>query len=246
MALQIAPALIELAIIDSCQSYVWVQSLHTCQCNDLYYFSDSNTMAIFVIPSLPTTRDYLPSTCLHKVPPPAAFWCRNLECLVLGAYHSISSDTRELCLWVALIEDLTSILEPLAFSGRWVKSPEWSLRAASWWSISSVSFFFTGTRLSFQAGPRTGRQLELLDMANSNGGTPVISIRVSSTEDAVLKSSAYWRTANPEPNSEVLILDETTHPNLEKKTTWWWIWSPYLNWAHWSMTMWVGLTISPV
>jgi len=46
----------------------------------------------------------------------------------------------------------------------------------------------------------------------------MISIRVGPTEDAVLKSSAYWRTAVPEPNSEVLILDETTHPNLEKKT----------------------------
>ena len=52
----------------------------------------------------------------------------------------------------------------------------------------------------------------------SNGGTPMISIRVGPTEDAVLKSSAYWRTASPEANSEVLILDETTHPNLEKKT----------------------------
>ena len=114
------------------------------------------------------------------------------------------------------IQDLTSILGPLAFSGRWVKSPEGSLRAA--WSSSSVSFFFTGTRLSFQAGPRTGRQLELLDMDNGNGGTPMISIRVGPTEAAVLKSPAYWRTANPEPNSEVLILDETTHPNLEERT----------------------------
>jgi hypothetical protein len=112
------------------------------------------------------------------------------------------------------IEDLTSILGPSALSGRWVESPEGSLRAA--WSSSSVSFFFTGTRLSFQAGPRTGRQLDMSIM--SNGGTPMISIRVGPTEDAVLKSPAYWRTANPEPNSEVLILDETTHPNLEKKT----------------------------
>ena len=45
----------------------------------------------------------------------------------------------------------------------------------------------------------------------------MISIRVGPTEDAVLKSSAYWRTADPEPNSEVLIIDETTHPNPEKK-----------------------------
>jgi hypothetical protein len=109
------------------------------------------------------------------------------------------------------IEDLTSILGPSALSGRWVKSLEGSLRAA--WSSSSVSFFFTGTRLSFQAGHRTGRQPDM-----SNGGTPMISIRVGPTEDAVLKSPAYWRTADPEPNSEVLILDETTHPNLEKKT----------------------------
>ena len=108
-------------------------------------------------------------------------------------------------------EHLTSILGPSALSGRWVKSPEGSLRAA--WSGSSVSFFFTGTRLSFQAGPRTDRRLDM-----SNGGTPMISIRVGPTEDAVLKSPAYWRTVNPEPNSEVLILDETTHPNLEKKT----------------------------
>jgi hypothetical protein len=110
------------------------------------------------------------------------------------------------------IEDLTSILGPSALSGRWVKSPEGSLRAA--WSSSSVSFFFTGIRLSFQAGHRTGRQPDTI----SNGGTPMISIRVGPTEDAVLKSPAYWRTADPEPNSEVLILDETTHPNLEKKT----------------------------
>ena len=110
------------------------------------------------------------------------------------------------------IEDLTSILGPSALSGRWVKSPEGSLRAA--WSSSSVSFFFTGTRLSFQAGHRTGRQIDI-----SNGGTPMISIRVGPTEDAVLKNPAYWRTADPEPNSEVPILDETTHPNnIEKKT----------------------------
>ena len=109
------------------------------------------------------------------------------------------------------IEDLTSILGPSALSGRWVKSPEGSLRAT--WSSASVSFFFTGTRLSFQAGPRTCRQLDM-----SNGGTPMISIRVGPTEDAVLKNPAYWRTAVPEPNTEVLILDEATHPNLEKKT----------------------------
>lgn len=46
----------------------------------------------------------------------------------------------------------------------------------------------------------------------------MISIRVGPTEDAVLKNPAYWRTAVPEPNTEVLILDEATHPNLEKKT----------------------------
>jgi hypothetical protein len=109
------------------------------------------------------------------------------------------------------IEDLTTILGPSALSGRWVKSPEGSLRAA--WASSSVSFFFTGTGLSFQAGPRTGRKPDM-----SNGGTPMISIRVGPTEDAVLKSPGYWRTADPEPNSEVLILDETTHPSLEKKT----------------------------
>ena len=109
------------------------------------------------------------------------------------------------------VENLTSILGPSALSGRWVDSPEGSLRAA--WSSSSVSFFFTGTRLSLQAGLRTGRGQ--VDM--SNGGTPMISIRVGPTEDAVLKSPVYWRTANPEPNSEVLIFDDTKHPNLEKK-----------------------------
>ena len=109
------------------------------------------------------------------------------------------------------IEDLTSILGPSALSGRWVKSAEGSLVAG--WSSASVSFFFTGTSLSFHAGPRTCRQPDM-----SNGGTPMISIRVGPAEDAVLRSSAYWRTAVPEPNSEVLILDETTHPNLEKKT----------------------------
>ena len=108
------------------------------------------------------------------------------------------------------IENLTSILGPSALSGRWVESPEGSLRAA--WSSSSVSFFFNGTRLSFQAGLRTGRQVDM-----SNGGTPMISIRVGPTENAVLKSPEYWRTANPEPNSEVLVFDETKHPNLEKK-----------------------------
>lgn len=51
----------------------------------------------------------------------------------------------------------------------------------------------------------------------SHGRTPMISIRVDPTEDPVLESLT-WRTAVPEPNSEILILDETTHLSLEKKT----------------------------
>lgn len=113
------------------------------------------------------------------------------------------------------IEDLTPILGPWALSGRWIESREGYLRAA--WSSASVSFFFIGTKLSFQAGPRTGRQLELLQDDMTNGGTPMISIRVGPTEDAILKSSAYWRTADPSASSETVILDETTHPNPEKK-----------------------------
>jgi len=109
------------------------------------------------------------------------------------------------------VEDPSSVLGPSALSGRWIKSPTGSLTAS--WSSSSVSFFFFGTKLSFQAGPGTGRQLGI-----SNGGTPMVAIRVGPTEEATLKSSAYWRTVqDPEANSEVLILDETTHPHLQKQ-----------------------------
>ncbi|KAF8802036.1 hypothetical protein BYT27DRAFT_7197508 [Phlegmacium glaucopus] len=109
------------------------------------------------------------------------------------------------------VEDLSSVLGPSALSGRWIKSSKGSLRAS--WSSSSVSFFFSGTKLSLQTGPRTERQLDM-----SNGETPMIGIRVGPTEEAVTKNSAYWRTADPGPNSEVLILDEKTHPKLQKKT----------------------------
>ena len=40
----------------------------------------------------------------------------------------------------------------------------------------------------------------------------MIAIMVGPTREATLKSSLYWQTIDPEANSEVLILDETTHP----------------------------------
>jgi len=46
----------------------------------------------------------------------------------------------------------------------------------------------------------------------------MIAIMVGPTREATLKSSLYWRTVDPEANSEVLIFDETTHPEIQEKT----------------------------
>ena len=107
------------------------------------------------------------------------------------------------------VEHLSSVLGSSALSGRWIKSPGGSLSAS--WASSSISFLFSGTKLSFHTGPGTERKV-------SNGGTPMIAIMVGPNKEATLKSSDYWRTVDPEANSEVLILDETTHPKPQKKT----------------------------
>ena len=108
------------------------------------------------------------------------------------------------------IEHLSSVLGSSALSGRWIKCPGGSLKAS--WASSSISFLFSGTKLSFHTGPETERK------DHSNGGTPMIVIMVGPTKEATLKNSAYWRTVDPEANSEILVLDETTHPEPQKKT----------------------------
>lgn len=105
------------------------------------------------------------------------------------------------------VEDLSSVLGSSALSGRWIKSPRGSLKAS--WASSSISFLFSGTKLSFHTGAGTVRKLP-------NGGTPMIAIMVGPTKEATLKNSAYWRTVDPEANSEVLVLDEITHPEPQK------------------------------
>lgn len=107
------------------------------------------------------------------------------------------------------LENLSSVLGSSALSGRWIKSPGGSLKAS--WASSSVSFLFSGSKLSLYAGPGTQRQ-------ESNGGTPMIAIIVGPSKEATLKNPAYWRTVDPEANSEVLILDNITHPEPQKKT----------------------------
>jgi len=107
------------------------------------------------------------------------------------------------------VEDLSSVIGSSALSGRWIRSPGGSLKAS--WASSSVSFLFSGTQLSFHVGPATERK-------EVNGGTPMIAIMVGPTKEATLKSSTYWQTVDPEANSEVLVLDENTHPKPQKKT----------------------------
>ena len=108
------------------------------------------------------------------------------------------------------LEDLSSVLTPSAFCGRWIQSPGGSLKAS--WASSSVSFLFSGTKLSFYTGPGTERK------DKSNGGTPMIAIMIGPTKEATLKSPVYWRTVDPDANTEVLVLDETIHPKPQERT----------------------------
>ena len=135
------------------------------------------------------------------------------------------------------LEDLSPALGRSALSGRWIKSSGGSLKVS--WASSSVSFLFSGTKLSFYAGPGTERRDE------ANGGTPMIAIMVGPTREATLKSSLYRRTVDPEAKSEGLILDETTHRRRHSSRSCWLTGRLCSNWAHWSTTMWVVSTSGP-
>ena len=87
-------------------------------------------------------------------------------------------------------------------SGRWFDTKESGSITASW-SNASVSFLFSGSKLSFCAGKQTERK------DKDNGGTQMLAIITGPTEEIALKNVEKWRTVDPEAGSEIVIFDET-------------------------------------
>jgi len=87
-------------------------------------------------------------------------------------------------------------------SGRWSRTPSGSLVAS--WSSASLSFLFSGSRLSFSVGQETERK------DKSNGGTPMIAVITGVEEESAVRSVSDWRTFDPAPGSEIDIIQEET------------------------------------
>ena len=96
-------------------------------------------------------------------------------------------------------------------SGRWSRTPSGSLVAS--WSSASLSFLFSGSRLSLSIGQETERKDE------SNGGTPMIAVITGAEEEFAIRNISDWRTFDPAPGSEIdIIQQETEHQKRYGKT----------------------------
>lgn len=96
-------------------------------------------------------------------------------------------------------------------SGRWSRTSSGSLVAS--WSSASVSFLFSGSRLSFSVGQETERKDKI------NSGTPMIAVITGAEEESALRSLSDWKTFDPAPGSEIEIIQEgTEHPKMHERT----------------------------
>ncbi|KAF8902597.1 hypothetical protein CPB84DRAFT_1775764 [Gymnopilus junonius] len=90
---------------------------------------------------------------------------------------------------------------PYVRLGRWLAGKSGSLYAS--WSSASLSFLFTGSKLSLSIGSNTERK------DKANGGTHMIAVLAGATEEAALLKPENWRTFDPEPSSLITFFDGT-------------------------------------
>lgn len=101
---------------------------------------------------------------------------------------------------------LASAIPAGQWRGRWFPGGQTGSMKATWTS-ASISFFFTGTHLSFQVGNLTQRK------DKDNGGTPMLAVLTGPTKKDVLgkhPTKSRWRSVDPQPGSAVVIFGEGT------------------------------------
>ena len=79
------------------------------------------------------------------------------------------------------------------------------------WTSASVSFLFSGSKLSIAIGEATERK------DKENGGTPMLAIITGENEEDALKDPTTWKTADAHPSRDLVIFDEEAGGNLYDK-----------------------------
>lgn len=93
---------------------------------------------------------------------------------------------------------LTSCIDEIALSGRWIHGLEGSLSTS--WASSSLSFVFSGTTLEILPGASTERK------DRWNGGTPMIAIWVGRDESSIASHQPPWKVSDVEAGTSVALV----------------------------------------